>query len=81
VVIVDLLVLLTKESLNRTPRGGLQFDKLVKRYTVQCTTPKTKTTKLNARLWVKRAQLQGKKLRQGARARSRGSVEKIDESE
>jgi hypothetical protein len=39
---VDLLVWLTKEFLLRTPRGGLQYDIPDGRYTVQCTTPKTK---------------------------------------
>jgi hypothetical protein len=39
-VIVDLLVLLKTEFLFRTPRGGLQFDALVKGYMVQCTNTK-----------------------------------------
>jgi hypothetical protein len=40
--IVDLLVLLMTEFLTRTPRGGLQYDGLVKCYLVQCTNTKTK---------------------------------------
>ncbi len=43
--IVDLLVLLMTECLSRTPRGGLQFDALVKCYMVQCTNTKTKQPK------------------------------------
>ena len=40
--IVDLLVLLMTEFPTRTPRGGLQYDALVKCYMVQCTNTKTK---------------------------------------
>ena len=44
--IVDLLVLLMTEFPTRTPRGGLQYDALVKCYMVQCTNTKTKTTEV-----------------------------------